>query len=624
MLVLAASLRAIPRERLAAALAARELDHSSVRDLFDLAEALTATDSIDHAVDRLERPSLAVLAAAAATSDDAGWTDLDRLADELRRLGSDDLADALVRDPGAVLDRLEARLLLLSDGTRIHVPTEIVARLDSRLDDDLPSLESLAAHAPPVAVPGERPDTGLLDRRAAETAHSTVAATAELLSGLAVQPARELAKGGFALPDAKRLAEAAGVELDEFPRLVRRATEAGLIVRDGPVWLESDAGAEWIMLGTGSRWTRLAEAWRARIPAPLRDLVVRRSEALSSSSIRDDVAWYYPGGGAWLRDGMDRLLEDAEALGLAVGGEPLETAALVLSGDLDGAAERLARHFPQQVDKVYVQHDLTIVSPGPLEPSLDARLRAFAEVEGRDLASSYRVTAASVNRALAAGDSEEGIRAFLEQISLTGIPQPLAYLLSESATRFGAVRVGAADPSEAPARASVRSDDPQLIGTLLVDQSLSSLGLRQDGAHRLLSRFTPDVVFWGLSDARYPVAAEDAEGRIVRLRRHHVGHAPTPAPRTDPLEAMLDRLAEADAEGGTEQAWLARQLEAAARAKETLTVTVRMPGGDTADYLLAPASVANGRLRARDRKSDIERTLPISAIAAVAPAPAGS
>ncbi|WP_286329093.1 hypothetical protein [Agromyces marinus] len=49
---------------------------------------------------------------------------------------------------------------------------------------------------------------------------------------------------------------------------------------------------------------------------------------------------------------------------------------------------------------------------------------------------------------------------------------------------------------------------------------------------------------------------------------------------------------------------------------------MRMPNGETADYLLAPASVANGRLRARDRKSDIERTLPVSAIAAVAPAPA--
>ncbi|UIP59268.1 helicase-associated domain-containing protein [Agromyces marinus] len=618
MLVLAARLRSIPRERLAAALATRELDHAGVDDLFDLAEALTAPDSIDHAVGRLERPALAVLAAAAESADDAGWVQLDVLQGELRRLGADGLAD----DSRSNVERLEACLLALCDGDRVHVPLEVATRLHARIGDDLPELEALAAPAPPLALAGERADHGLLERRAAETAYATVAATAELLAGLAVQPARELAKGGFALPDAKRLAEATGVDLDDFPRLVRRAVECGLIVRDGPVWLESDDGADWIMLGTADRWTRLADAWRERIPAPLRDLVIRRSEALTASSIRDDVAWYYPGGGTWLTDGMTRLLEDAEALGLAVAGEPLETAALVLGGDLSAAAERLSRHFPPQVDKVYLQHDLTVVSPGPLEPSLDARLRTFADVEGRDLASSYRVTAASVNRALAAGEDVDDIRSFLEGVSLTGIPQPLAYLLTESAARFGAVRVGEADATAAPARTYVRSDDPQVISTLLVDQSLSSLGLRQNGSGLLLSRFAPEVVFWGLSDARYPVAAEDAGGRIIRLRRHHVGHAPTATPRPDPLAAMLDRLDEADAEGGTEQAWLSRQLEAAARAKETLTVTVRMPNGETADYLLAPASVANGRLRARDRKSDIERTLPVSAIAAVAPAPA--
>ena len=142
--------------------------------------------------------------------------------------------------------------------------------------------------------------------------------------------------------------------------------------------------------------------------------------------------------------------------------------------------------------------------------------------------------------------------------------------------------------------------------------------------NRLLSRFPPDVVFWALSDARYPVAAEDASGEIIRLSRHHLASVPEPAPKTDPIEALLDVVLAEGEEGATEQAWLARQLEAAARSKETLTVTVRMPGGDTADYLLAPASVANGRLRARDRKADIERTLPLSAIAAVSPAPAGA
>jgi hypothetical protein len=64
-----------------------------------------------------------------------------------------------------------------------------------------------------------------------------------------------------------------------------------------------------------------------------------------------------------------------------------------------------------------------------------------------------------------------------------------------------------------------------------------------------------------------------------------------------------------------------RQLDLAIRAKVALTVTVAMPGGVLVDYVLEPASVAGGRLRARDRTADIERTLPLSSIAAIAPAP---
>ena len=81
----------------------------------------------------------------------------------------------------------------MHDGERVHVPTEVHARLAHRLGDDLPDAESLAAPAPPVAVPSERADHGLLERRASETAYATVAATAELLAGFAAQPARELA-----------------------------------------------------------------------------------------------------------------------------------------------------------------------------------------------------------------------------------------------------------------------------------------------------------------------------------------------------------------------------------------------------------------------------------------------
>ena len=618
MLELAAQLRGLPRTQLASALQSRDLDGTSVRDLFDLAEVLLAPDSVDHALSRLDRRHLAVLAAASSVADEHGDTTVAATRAELVQLGaSSELSDAAA----ALVDELAAVLLVVRSDEHLHVPTAVSARIDAHTPRDIPPASELAAPAPPVLVGVDDVDRSLLERRAAEIAYATVAATAELLAALGTQPARELAKGGLALPDSKRLAESSGVELEALPRLFHRADEAGLVVRDGAFWLESDLGAAWTQQTAAARWRRLAECWRDRNPAPLREHVARRTENLTATDLRGDVRWFYPAGGRWVEEGLDRLVGDAESLGLAVAGEPIEPGRHVLVGDVDRAARMLAAHFPAQVDKVYLQHDLSIVSPGPLEPSLDARLRGFADVEGRDLASTYRVSAASVNRGLAAGESAESILEFLGGISLTGIPQPLAYLVDEAAARFGSVRVAAADQADAPARAAVRSDDEQLVRTLAVDQSLTSLGLRQASPHRLLSRFAPDVVFWALSDAKYPVAAENANGEIVRLRRHRLAPAPAATPKTDPIAAMLDRVLATGEDGATEQAWLARQLEAAARAKETLTVTVRMPGGQTADYLLAPASVANGRLRARDRKADIERTLPLSAIAAVSPAP---
>ena len=58
----------------------------------------------------------------------------------------------------------------------------------------------------------------------------------------------------------------------------------------------------------------------------------------------------------------------------------------------------------------------------------------------------------------------------------------------------------------------------------------------------------------------------------------------------------------------------------AIRDKTTVSVSVAMPGGAIVDYLLQPASVGNGRLRAHDRKSAIERTLPLSSIVSLNPA----
>lgn len=205
-------------------------------------------------------------------------------------------------------------------------------------------------------------------------------------------------------------------------------------------------------------------------------------------------------------------------------------------------------------------------------------------------------------------------REFLGGIALTGIPQPLDYLLTEAASRYGLVRVGAT-----PRAAYVSSTDGTLLRTLVVDHSIGSLGLVRSG-DRLESRYDRDLVFWALSEARYPVAAENAAGEIVTLARRQASRI-TAAAATDTTGALIERLrvgssADPDVTG---KAWLARQLDVAIKNKVGLTVTVRMPDGSDVDYQLEPASVGGGRLRARDRRSGIERTLPLTSIVAVAP-----
>jgi hypothetical protein len=274
----------------------------------------------------------------------------------------------------------------------------------------------------------------------------------------------------------------------------------------------------------------------------------------------------------------------------------------------------MAKLFPAEVDKVYLQPDLSIIAPGPLLAPIDDRLRGFAEAESLGLASSYRVTASSLTRALTGGETVPRIREFLSSISLTGIPQPLEYLLNDTAARFGTLRVGERDDGGA----YVRSDDAPLLDRLVVDPNLAPLALQRLQPQRVETRFDVTTLYWALADARYPVVAENAAGDVVALRRERRAGG-TVAVGDDTAAILVQRVRTFAAPEEDATAWLARQLELAIRNKLTVTVTVQLPDGRTAEYELEPAALAGGRLRARDRRADIERTLPLSSITGVEP-----
>jgi hypothetical protein len=280
----------------------------------------------------------------------------------------------------------------------------------------------------------------------------------------------------------------------------------------------------------------------------------------------------------------------------------------------------MAESFPPEVDRVYLQHDLTIIAPGPLRVDLESRLRGMAEVEARGVASSFRITAVSLTRAFVAGQSADDVRAFLGEISLTGIPQPLEYLIGDTAARFGTLRVGRRDDA---AGSYVRSDDIELLRQLSVDQALAPLALDLVSPHRILTRFDVETLYASLLDARYAVVAESEGGEIVALRAPRRSGVAGGSVTNDTAALLISRVRESAAAAPEEadRAWLARQLELAIKGKVTVTVTVRLPDDSLADYVLEPAALAGGRLRARDRRADIERTLPLSSIVSVADAP---
>lgn len=587
-----------------------------VRDFFDLADALLEGSSVQRALAGLDRMSLAALVAVpvdGATSEQVATATAPLLADATAVDTSLAVALAL-----ALVDR-DADGRWLAYGP-------VLDQFSGWKTQGLPNAATLSSEpAPATLTPVSIADARFIDHIASEHAFNSTNAVAGLLSELQREPARELARGGIALPDTKRLATAMSFELEDVAPIVEIAARAGLAALEAGAWMPTELTREWLQQSNSERWVRLAVAWFERLPTDIRQLLASRARAVWGDRLADYIRWFYPAGGDWMRERVLAYSREAESLGITANSSPSTAGSELLTGGEAAAAKVMAGLFPAEIDKVYVQHDLTVVAPGPLLPRLDARLRVIANVESRALATTYRVSEATINRALTTGETAQSIRDFLGSISLTGIPQPLEYLIAGSAARFGSLRVGAITDASTGAdhrgaQTYIRAEDATVLSAIMVDHGLVSLGLTRVGPYRAVSRFELPVVFWSLSEARYPVAAEDASGTIVLLERVRTARGSLASGET-PAQAIVGRLRMSGEPSSDEngKAWLERQLDTAIKAKMGLTVTVAMPDGSTVDLQLEPASVAGGRLRARDRRSDLERTLPLSSITAVGP-----
>lgn len=607
MLALAERIRARTGDSLPSGLRSRSFAPEAINDAFDLSEALLRSDSIFAALRVRTRTELVVLSA--LTEHPVSTKELS----ERVGLARDDVE--------AALDTLNEVFLAH------HFPSgewTTYAEVSNALQETGVEISPPRALSP-APLSTNAIDTTLLDRLGAEKAAQTIAGVTEFVVAIAEEPARELAKGGLALPDLKRFATLLQCELDHVDGFKELAAAAGLaLVHDG-YWRETVEAESWLHGDTAERWAHVATAWwhkvRPEISAAAQELVSMPSrEGSWSQQLRALVRWMYPAASEpALRAALNHFEDDAHRLGLEVSAEATQIGrALYAHIPAEILVQQLRELLPPSVDRVYVQPDLSIIAPGPLLSALDRQLREFSHVEKNDVASSYRLSSDSLNRGLAAGVEADHIRALLTEISLSGIPQPVDYLLSETAARFGKIRVRELDRAHLPFASEVRSEDSHMLELLLVDQAVSALGLERSGPGVLRSRASAVSAFWTLNDAKYPVALESESGQIVRITRVHKTVSGSQI-SADPVAAMWTRITSATAEpAGT--AWLIRQIEAAIRSKTPLNVVVGLPDGSELSYLIEAIGLANGRLRARDRKADVERTLPLSAIRLLTPA----
>ncbi|PZF60320.1 hypothetical protein DEI92_08165 [Curtobacterium sp. MCBD17_034] len=577
---LAARLRAMPDDDLVALVAARRLPGaalaahgpSAVADFFDLADALRTPDVIDRALARLPRATLAAL---------------------------QHPADA---DPAALAP---AVALGLTDGAELD--DAVAARLAEH-----PELRPDDAPRPggPTPVPQ---DVDRVRAVAAETAFATLTSLAELVRAVAGDEVHELAKGGIGAPLARHLGERAAADPVRVPDLLALLAETALVDPTSPTWTVTDDGRGWLVAPWPLRWVELVVRWRATLGDPVVEVL-----ALAADDWRGLEAlgrWAYPGGAEWLPAELVRSAETAEALGITVDGVVTATGRVLFAArttDDTAAIDHAGADLPSTVPGVYLQNDLTVIAPGPLEPADDAALRTVADVEAPGLASRYRISEDSVRRALLEGYDGTAVLDTLGRLSAADVPQPVRYLVEQVSARAGSIVV-----DHAAERGSVVRGPAEQLDLVSVDAELRSLAWARRSPTVLVSPYPPSSVVSALEDQRYPAVlapaarVADAAGPPVRRRT-----ARTPE---EQARELVERLRAATRRGDQEpaQEWMGRQIDLAVRGKVAVRVVVRMPDGTEAPFTIVPTSVSGGRIRGRDTHADVERTLPLSLVIAV-------
>ncbi|MFN2494546.1 MAG: helicase-associated domain-containing protein [Pseudonocardiaceae bacterium] len=443
------------------------------------------------------------------------------------------------------VQRLLARgLLRRIDTDRVELP----AQVGIALRGDRP-LGRLKLDEP--ALPTRPLDPHTVDSTAAGAVLDLLRHADNLLAGWSREPPSVLRSGGLGIRDLRRTARQLEVEEPTAVLLAEVTVAAGLVtsIEDGvggQLWLPTVAADAWCSARHEQRWATLACAWldllrlpglagtrdeRDRPLATLADELRRPAAAAARRRVFDVLAelppdrglqhweelaavlaWRAPRQGGRLRDEMVRwTVEEATTLGLVALGALTSAGRVLLTDGASSAAGTLARALPEPVDHVLVQADRTVVAPGPLTPELASEMALVADVESAGGATVYRITEATVRRALDAGRSAADVHELFHTRSRTPVPQSLSYLIDDVARRHGRLRGGTA-------ASFLRCDDEGLLTELQVHPVTTRCGLRRIAPTVAVSPMPLTELLGELRSAGFSPVAEGADGQVITLR----------------------------------------------------------------------------------------------------------
>ena len=403
--------------------------------------------------------------------------------------------------------------------------------------------------------------------------------------------------------DANKLSSVAsslGLGGETVEALVNLTLRLGLLQRLGTALAVTASGHEWLYGGAHDKWRSLLERFVAQLPRWWPDEL---PEPLTAESLRVAAIARFPL--VSLQD-TEELVEYAGWLGLVRAGQPTM---LSRAHTLEDRAHIIDSSMPPDVAQVYPDGPDTLVAPGPLTTEKNTHLRHVGLWLSGELAPRFLISPSTINDALQHGLVPERVREIIATSVSVGMSASLSEMVDDTISRAQSLSV-----SPLGLGARLHSSTPLTLELVKTDRRLADAGFRTDEEGTVTSSLSVAQVHEVLAREGYPHLVVDEHGDISMWGEGAGRAERLTAPRWD-VESVTqwqNRQRAMRAEPG----FFDPALELAISDRAPIRVTVSM-GEQTQTMVIEPHAFKNGRLRGRDVRSDVERTLPASHVVSI-------